>query len=662
MGKEEEGMVFSEIEEQHSFGGNVNFPFLQQEQLARTCPDGYPLLSYPMAFLARGVSLSMALLLGILAGSLRAADTEAASAPSTEETEAPAPAPKPAVVINRNDEADSTNFSLPLPDSTGSGNNQGTAADLHWPIPAASPDINPDGDGSVTLDEVVQNVAHDKISIDLIWTLGAGCLTLFMALGLSLFQTGLGRARSVVHTLSLNFLVFAAAWLGFWAFGFALLFGGYGDSPTAIGWQPPLGHGLDWLNRECAPRHLAALLQRPIGLWGYRGFFLGKVFDTAVFTLFFFQAAVLAVAAAIPIGALAERWNLRSAILYGFWFAAIPYAIFGNWVWGGGWLAQLGVNYHLGHGTVDFAGSAVVHLTGGVVALVGAVLIGPRLGKYNKQGRPEPFPAHHLPMVFLGTLLLVIGAVGGNAGHTLSGTSHRIAIVAVNTLLAAAAGGFAAYLFIAWKFGGKPDLSLMGSGLVAGVVAIAGAGAYVNAPASVLIGGIAGILAVHGIGLLERHYRIDDPAGAISIHGLCGAWGLLAVGLFANGSYGRGLNGVHHLFKDGQWQLLVNDGSPLTLKNFATLTSSEGGWSDQGVTGLLGPLFGGACWDLGQFIAQFVGLVVNLLFVGGLAYAWFRLSDRLTPVRIPEEAEQYGVDLSQTGTEAYPSFHVTDRT
>ena len=618
-----------------------------------------------MVFLSRGAGLSLLLLLLLcgLANSLHAAESAAPSVPvPAEETEAPVPAPKPAAVINPNDEADSTNSSLPPPDSTGNGNNRGTAADLHWPIPAASPDINPDGDGSVTLDEVAQNVAHNKISINLIWTLGAGCLTLFMALGLSLFQTGLGRVRSVVHTLSLNFLVFTAAWLGFWAFGFALLFGGYGDSPTAIGWQPPLGHGLDWLNRECAPRHLAAFLQRPIGLWGYRGFFLGNVFDTAVFTLFFFQAAVLAVAAAIPIGALAERWNLRSAILYGFWFAAIPYAIFGNWIWGGGWLAQLGVNYHLGHGTVDFAGSAVVHLTGGVVALVGAVLVGPRLGKYNKQGRPAPFPAHHLPMVFLGALLLVIGAIGFNAGQTLSGTSHRIAIVAVNTLLAAAAGGFASHLFISWKYGGKPDLSLTGSGLVAGVIAIAGAGAFVNAAAAVLIGAVAGVLAAHAIGLLERRYHIDDPAGAISIHGLCGAWGLLAVGLFANGSYGCGLNGVHRLFKDGHWQFLINDGSPLTLKTFATLTSPDGGWSDQGVTGLLGPLFGGACWDLGQLVAQFIGLVVNLLFVGGLAYAWFRLSDRLTPVRIAEEAEQYGVDLSQTVAEAYPSFHVTDRT
>ena len=487
-----------------------------------------------------------------------------------------------------------------------------------------------------TVSELTDNAAHNTPSLAIVWTLLCGILALLVPIGITFGQMGLGRARNATHTLTLSLLAATTALLAFWIGGFALLSGGFGNLPAAIGWHPPLGPGLDWLNKE----YTGSLLGKAYHLCGYRGFLLIHVFDAAILSLFFFQAAVLLTAVTIPAGALAERWNLRSAALYGAWII-IPYTLLGNWIWGGGWLAGLGVNFNLGHGTADFAGSSWIHLAGGLVGLIGAHLIGARLGRYGKDGRILPMPPHSLPSAFLGTYLVAVGTFGINAGATLAGADMRIAIVATNTLLAGAAGVAAAALSGALRHG-RPDPALLCAGLLSGLAASAAPCAFVNPPAAVLIGLIAGFLVTLAIPFVERRLRIDDPAGAISIHGLGGAWGLLAVGLFANGSYGQGWGGLHRLTKNGQLQTLINDGTPQTLQHHTLLLAD--GWQDQGITGLCGKWFGAAYNDGGQLLAQLLALLATLLLIGSAAWIGLTLTHRIAPLRVEIEEEQKGLD------------------
>ncbi len=536
-----------------------------------------------------------------------------------------------------------------LPDSVAytPGANAGTAADLTWPIPADAK--------HVTIDELIQNVAHNKISINLVWTLVTGFLVMFMQAGFALVETGLCRAKNAAHTMSMNFMIYALGMLGFWICGFGLMFGGYWNGPVPIGWQPALGQGLALLNVE----HSITLFGHTWGLFGGTGFFLNpSVFDTAIFTLFLFQMVFMDTTATIPTGSMAERWSFKNFMLYGFWVGMLPYALFGNWVWGGGWLAQLGINLGLGHGHVDFAGSSVVHLTGGVIATVGAIIIGPRIGKFGKDGKPRAIPAHDLVIVFAGTFILAFGWFGFNPGSTLAGTDHRIAIVAVNTMLAGAAGGLVSALIMWFKFG-KPDPSMMCNGLLAGLVAITAPCAFVGASAAVIIGALAGLFVVLAVFFVERTCKIDDPVGAIAVHGVNGAFGALAVGIFANGSYGAGWGGVHILLKDGVKEIINNDAAPETIAKFNKLLAE--GWADQGVTGILGQFFGGAYNDWSQFGAQSIAVLTNIVFVGGFAYIWFKLSNLVFPIRVKAEDEIAGLDMPEMGAEAYPDYQLTDR-
>ena len=217
--------------------------------------------------------------------------------------------------------------------------------------------------------------------------------------------------------------------------------------------------------------------------------------------------------------------------------------LFGNWVWGGGWLSQLGVNFHLGHGHVDFAGSSVVHMVGGVAALAGAVVLGPRIGKYGKDGTVNTIPGHNIPMALLGTFILAFGWFGFNPGSTLAGTDFRISIIAVNTMMAGTMGALAA-MIIGYAKTGKFDPGMMANGLLAGLVAITAPSAFVNSIGSVIVGTIAGILVYYGYNFIDRKLKVDDPVGAIAVHGINGAWGVISVGIFADGSYGDGWNGV----------------------------------------------------------------------------------------------------------------------
>jgi Amt family ammonium transporter len=302
---------------------------------------------------------------------------------------------------------------------------------------------------------------------------------------------------------------------------------------------------------------------------------------------------------------------------------AIVYPIYGNWVWGGGWLAHLGQSLDLGHGAVDFAGSGVVHATGGWAAMALAMLLGPRIGKYRSDGTPRAFPGHNLGYVVIGTLVLTFGWMGFNPGSTFGATDLRIGIVAVNTLLCASAGAIMAMCWTNWKWG-KPDISMTCNGMLAGLVAITAPCAFVAPWAAVVIGIVAGALVCWSVEFFDKKLKIDDPCGAISVHGTCGAWGVLAVGLFADGTYGIGWNGV----------------SPNALH------------------GVQGIFYG----DPGQLGAQVIDMFVGFLWAWGVMWLLFRLAMNFMKTRVSAEIEIEGLDEGEFGQVCYPDFVIRAET
>jgi len=447
-------------------------------------------------------------------------------------------------------------------------------------------------------------VGHNRIAINMVWTLFCGFLVMFMQAGFAMAETGFTRAKNAGHTMAMNFMVYAIGMLGYWICGFALQMGGVGGVAT-------LG-GATGLDGEFA----ITLFGKDFGLFGTKGFFLsGVTYDAVIFSVFLFQMVFMDTTATIPTGAMAERWTFKSFLVYGFFISMIVYPLYANWIWGGGWLSTLGKNFGLGHGTVDFAGSSVVHMTGGVAAFVGAKVLGPRLGKFRKDGKPNAIPGHHIPMALLGCFILAFGWFGFNAGSTLAGGDLRIGVVAVNTMLASAAGAFSS-MFYMWKLYGKPDISMIANGFLAGLVAITAPCAFVNSVSAVIIGLIAGILLCMSVFFVERVLKIDDPVGAISVHGANGAWGVIALGLFADGTYGDGLNGVEKTVRG----LFYGDGS--------------------------------------QFLAQVAGVVTNFIFVFVVMYVFFKILDKIVPLRITEDVEIEGLDQVEVAVSAYPDFSV----
>ena len=435
---------------------------------------------------------------------------------------------------------------------------------------------------------------------NIIWVLLCGFLALFMQTGFALLETGLCRKKNAAYVMAMNFLIYSIGILGFWALGFGFQMGGVGALPTLGG------------DATLSGEFLVNIGGKPFGLFGTQGFFLTFAnFTPAVAALFLFQTVFMGTAATIPTGALSERWKFISFVLFSFAVSTVIYPMYAHWVWGGGWLAKLGTNYQLGHGHVDFAGSSVVHLTGGVAALVGAKLLGARIGKYDRFGKAQPIPGHNIPMALLGTFILAFGWFGFNAGSTLAGTDTRIAIVAVNTMLASAAGAFAAALFV-WIRYGKPDPTWLANGMLAGLVAITAPCAFVGAPAAVLIGAVAGVLVILSANFVENTLKIDDPVGAASVHGACGTWGALSVGLFADGSYGDGLNGV------------------------------------------AGKVTGAFFGNSSQLFAQCIGVVTNLLYVGAMTAGTLWLTNKLVGNRVSAEDEVGGLDIPEMGVLAYP--------
>jgi ammonium transporter, Amt family len=456
-------------------------------------------------------------------------------------------------------------------------------------------------DGSFDEDVVLDALGKTKIGVNFTWTLLAGALVLFFQGGFALVETGLTRAKNAAHTMMMNFVIFAVGGVAWFITGFALMFGG-------IGALAVLGGGTGVLDG------IVTIGGDDWGIFGTKGWFLaGDSYDVSVMALWFFQLVFMDTAGTIVTGAMAERWKFTAFLVYAFFMAGFLYPMFGNWAWGGGWLAHLGLSSDLGHGYVDFAGSGVVHAVGGLSALAGAIVIGPRIGKYNSDGSANIIPAHSIPLAILGVFILLFGWLGFNAGSTLSGNDLRISAVIFNTVMASCTGLLAAMFTTWWWKGawGKPDPGMACNGMLAGLVAITAPSGFVAPWAAFVIGAFAGVFVVVAYRIVDTVLKIDDPVGAFSVHGVNGLWGVIALGIFADGTYGAGWNGV--------------DGT---------------------VTGLL---YG----DGSQLIAQLIGVVTLLIWAFGGTFLFMKVQDLIMGIRVSPEVEMTGLDIPEMGARGY---------
>ncbi len=457
--------------------------------------------------------------------------------------------------------------------------------------------------------KLADDVGHTRIAANFSWTLLTGYLVLFMQAGFALLTCGLVRKKNAGHLMMLNFAAYVFAFLAYYAVGYAFQFGAVAlnAAPANLGGVPTLNHFLIGS-----------------GQWGFlggKGFFLsGPAYDASSNCLTLFEVVFMETAGYIIVGAICERITFWAFLLCELFIGGILYPISGCWAWGGGWLSQLGLSKNLGHGYVDFAGSSVVHAIGGFCAMALAIILGPRLGKYGADGKPRAFPASNIVFVVSGTFILLFGWMGFNPGSTLGATDLRIAVVAVNTNLAAVAGSAAAMLLWYFMFG-KPDITMACNGMLAGLVAITAPCAFVSPNSAVMIGVIAGVVVCLGVLFNERVLKIDDPCGAISVHGYCGWFGAVAVGIFADGTYGAGWNGV---------------GAAAYL-----------GKAGQGVTGLLHG-------DLRQFGVQLGGATLLAAYAFGFTYIVFSLVNAWRSMRVTREVELSGLDVPEFGMLAYP--------
>lgn len=432
-----------------------------------------------------------------------------------------------------------------------------------------SPAFAQDPSGAETLAQ------NPNSPVDYVWILVCGFLVFFMQAGFAMVETGFCRAKNATNLMAKNTIDFVIASLVFMAFGFAFMMGN------------------DFK-----------------GLIGTSGWFLhGSNYDVGRYLLFFWQLVFAGTAATIVSGAVAERLKFKAYFLYSILVSAIIYPIYGHWVWGGGWLSKL----PFGAGHVDFAGSGVVHTIGGFVGLAGAIVLGPRFGKYAKNGKPKAIPGHSITLAALGTFILWFGWFGFNPGSTFSAHQLRIAVIAVNTNLAAAAGAAVALLIIFMKTK-KWDVGMMLNGCLAGLVAVTAPCAWIEAWAAVVIGAVAGVLVVVSVYFWEN-IGVDDPVGAVSVHAVNGVWGLISVGLFADGMYGLGTTSA-----------------PL----------------------IKGLFYGGG---YGQLIAQLIGAAVCVSWAFVLGFIGFKLMDKVFGIRVSPQEELKGLDIHEHGTPAYPNFY-----
>jgi Amt family ammonium transporter len=454
--------------------------------------------------------------------------------------------------------------------------------------------------------KLADSVGHVRVATNFAWTLNTGYLVLFMQAGFALLTCGLVRKKNAAHLMMLNFAAYVFAFLAYYAVGYAFQFGAVAinAAPTSLGGIPTLNHFLIGS-----------------GQWGWVGgkgfFFLGPAYDSASNCLTLFEVVFMETAGYIIVGAVCERITFWAFLLCELFIGAILYPISGCWTWGGGWLSQVGSTLNLGHGYVDFAGSTVVHAVGGFCAMALAIILGPRLGKYGPGGKIRVFPAHNIVYVVTGTFILLFGWMGFNPGSTLGATDLRISVVAVNTNLAAVAGSAAAMLLWYFMFG-KPDITMACNGMLAGLVAITAPCAFVSPTSATIIGVIAGCVVCFGVLFNDRVLKIDDPCGALSVHGYCG--------IFDDGTYGAGWNGV---------------GAAAYL-----------GRAGQGVTGLLHG-------DTRQFLCQLMGATIYAVWAFGATFVVFWCVNKAKSMRVTPEAEEEGLDVPEFGMLGYPEDAVT---
>ncbi len=570
--------------------------------------------------------VAAALAVGIIAGkwtSAQQAEQPAATTPAA--AEAPA-APAPALPDYYDGHATDTNADGTVDENDPSKwPDAGGGAAGYWATPSAGP-VGDDDPAAMTPPKLYDRIVHNLFSINMVWTLVTGFLVMFMQAGFASVETGLCRAKNSAHVMAMNMMIYPLGCFAFYVYGFALGWGNWWNGPVPPGWYASLGPGLSVLNQGWGIGGEGTSSVFTYGIFGTKGFCLSGVEDVSVLALFFFQMVFFDTTATIPTGAMAERWSWKNFCLYGFW-VALPYCLYANWVWGGGWLAQMGNNWHLGHGAVDFAGSGVVHAMGGAIGLAGAMVIGPRIGKYGPDGKPRAIPGHNLPLAILGTFILAFGWFGFNPGSTLSGTDLRISAVVVNTLLASATGAMATMFFLMGT-GKKPDPSMMLNGMLAGLVAITAPCAFVDTWAACVIGAVAGVLVVLSVNFFDK-IGVDDPVGAISVHGANGLWGVISVGIFATGKYGAGWNGV------------IREAWDANLATDGVITD-----------GVRGILYG----DASQLWAQLIDAATVAVFGFVMAYVWFKISNVITPIRPSREVEMEGLDGPEMGAHGYSGF------
>ena len=418
------------------------------------------------------------------------------------------------------------------------------------------------GDGAATPESNKAAIDLVQAHADYLWTLVAAALVFFMQAGFALVEAGFTRAKNSINIMMKNLMDFSVGSLAFWAIGFGLMFG-----VSKSGWL------------------------------GTSGFFLSDFSpdgDSWVLAFWMFQVVFAATAATIVSGAMAERTKFSGYLIYSIFISVLIYPVFGSWVWGSlyhgnGWLE--------GFGFIDFAGSTVVHSVGGWAALAGAIVLGPRLGKYTKDGKIKPILGHNIPLAALGVFILWLGWFGFNPGSTTA-ASKDIAMIFVNTNLAAATGAVMAMLTSWIKFG-KPDVGMSLNGALAGLVAITAGCANVSPTSSIIIGAIAGIIVVFAVIMFDR-IKIDDPVGAISVHGVNGAWGTLAAGIFNMGGTTAKIIGV-----------------------------------------------------------QLLGIGACFVWTFATAYILFKIIEKTIGLRVSAEEEAKGLDLSEHSGNAYPDFEVS---
>ncbi len=420
-------------------------------------------------------------------------------------------------------------------------------------------------------EEAVEYLTQGNANI--LWTLIAAMLVMLMQAGFACVETGFTRAKNAGNICMKNALDFGVGQIIFFLFGFALMFG------TDLG---------GFIGTD----QFALSLGPVIGQDGFDGFY---------YTFWFFQSVFAATAATIVSGAVAERMKFGSYVIISVVVTGLIYPISGHWAWGGlngdasaGWLEGLGF--------IDFAGSTVVHSVGGWIGLAGAMVLGPRVGKYTTDGKPRAIPGHNIPLATLGVFLLWFGWFGFNPGSTTT-ADDTIGLIAVNTSLAACAGVVAA-MITSWMRFGKPDISMSLNGALAGLVAITAPCFTVSPVSSIVIGLVAGALVVLSVEFLDKVLKIDDPVGAVSVHGVCGAWGTVAAGLFSTD---------------------------------------------------VGLFMGGG---FGQTLVQLLGVGVVFVWAFGAGFILFSLVKALVGVRVSKEEEVRGLDIGEHGSEAYNGFQV----